>query len=100
MNVGELKRAIAELPDNMPVLIAGETGAGDAPNLYVVPATREHHIYGDSVYEGHSRLLSTGESRREHIEALLLSEWGNDEGKDITPRRDWPIVIEGELADG
>jgi hypothetical protein len=42
MNVGQLRKAIAELPDDMPVLIAGECGAGDEPNLYVIPARQAH----------------------------------------------------------
>ncbi|ASR87748.1 hypothetical protein WINTERMUTE_41 [Mycobacterium phage Wintermute] len=100
MNVGELKRAIAELPDDMPVLIAGETGASDHPNLYVVPATIKHFTHGNWVMEGHARLSPTSCRDLEHTTALLLSEWGNDDGENITPSHDWPTVIEGELADG
>ncbi|QBI96273.1 hypothetical protein I5G71_gp40 [Mycobacterium phage Patt] len=105
MNVGELKRAIAELPDDMPVLIAGETGAGDEPNLYVIPANVTHHTYGSRAAEGYAspQTVAFYCERGELVEntsALLLSEWGNSEGEDITPRRDHTIIIDGEVVSG
>ena len=42
MNVGQLKKAIADLPDGMPVLIQAECGTNDEPTFYVIPAHVEH----------------------------------------------------------
>lgn len=104
MNVGQLRKAIAELPDDMPVLIAAECGACDEPNLYVVPAHIEHHTYGSHVYEDHRNhpawmveIEAKYNRRSENCTALLLSEWGNDKGEDITPERR-SSVIDGEVS--
>lgn len=104
MDVNDLRRAIAELPGAMPVLIAGECGAGDSPNLYLIPAHIEHSPYRSHVYEDHrnppewaARMDAEYGRSTENCTALLLSEWGNDRGEDITPRHDRHDIIEGEI---
>lgn len=102
ITVEEVRRAIADLPGDMPVLIASETGASDSPNLYVIPACVEYGPYGSHAHEyprPPERGPMAGGYRHENRDALLLSEWGNDNGRDITPhppRR--PVVIEGEVV--
>lgn len=105
MKVDDLRRAIADLPGDMPVLIAAECGADDSPNLYVIPAHIEHSPYGSHVYEDHRKPSEWRDAmdaehgrRHENCTALLLSEWGNDDGEDITPQLDRPNVIDGDLA--
>ena len=103
MNVGQLRAAIAHLPDNMPVLIAAECGTRDEPNLYVIPAHIEHSTYGSHVYEDHrnppdwaAKIEADHGFRYENTTALLLSQWGSD-GEDITPEQR-PAIIDGEIA--
>jgi len=100
VNVGQLRKAIAELPDTMPVVIQSECGWSDTPNLYLEPA----HIEGI----GH-RYVSDGHRDPETLSAwyrgiygepvnttaLLISEWGSD-GVDITP--DEPNIIDGQTT--
>ncbi|AXH46880.1 hypothetical protein I5G67_gp042 [Mycobacterium phage Aminay] len=105
MNVEQLRRAIVGLPDDMPVLIAGECGADDNPSLYVIPARIERNVYGSHVYEDHrspserrDKLDAASGRSYENCSALLFSQWGNDAGLDITPRTDRPTIIDGKLA--
>lgn len=104
MDVNDLRRAIADLPGNMPVLIAGECGAGDSLNLYVIPAHIERGPYGSHVYEDHCNAAEwmvkmDAEYGRttENCTALLLSQWGSDKGEDITPP-DRQEIIEGKIT--
>ena len=102
INVGQLKKAISALPDDMPVLISSECGARDGVNLYVVPAHIEHSPYGSHAWEDHRTPserrdqldAATGRSY-ENCSALLISEWGSD-GLDITPQ-ERPGVVDGEV---
>lgn len=91
LTVNDLRQAIAGLPDDMPVLIQGEMGTSDMPNLYVIPAHIDHSPYGVRVYEHHRQCDG------ENCTALLLSEWGHDDGVDITPECE-PQVIDAEPA--
>lgn len=98
MNVGQLRKAIAHLPDDMPVAIQSECGWSDL-NLYVCDAnvyrSPNHPSLSPYVSDGH---VNTGHGAyKDHTNttALLFSEWGND-GEDITPRT--PSVIDGEIA--
>lgn len=104
MNVGELRKAIAHLPDDMPVLIATECGTSDDPQLYVIPAHIERTPYGSRVVEDHqnppewaAKIQAEYGRSHENITALLLCEWGNDKGEDITPASG-PSVVDGEIA--
>jgi hypothetical protein len=99
MNVGQLRRAIAHLPDDMPVLIQTECGTSDEPNMYVIPAHIEHHTYGSRVSEDHRdppewivEMEAKYNRRTENCAALLLTEWGCDKGEDITPERAQGVV--------
>lgn len=98
ITVGQLRKAIADLPDDMPVLVQAECSTRD-PNLYVIPAHIEHTTYGSHVWEDHhtpNRFDAEYGRRYENTTALLISEWGND-GVDITPESA-PSVVDGELA--
>ncbi|AGM28222.1 hypothetical protein PP600_23755 [Mycobacteroides abscessus] len=91
LTIGHLRKAIAHLPDNVPVLTEdGEYGPESDINLYVVHAVRRSgHVYGG----GH---VGPGLSGCEDIYALLVSHWGqNDDAVDITPKD--PDVIDGEI---
>jgi hypothetical protein len=85
----------------MPVLISTETGTRDEPNLYVIPACVDHGPYGSHAHEYPRRPDQPAMAgyRHENRDALLLSEWGNDTGVDITPQSDRPGVIDGEVVD-
>lgn len=90
LTVGQLRKAIADLPDNMPVLAAGEMCASDA-QLYISPGTINK--YGH-VWEGHSTILPDYRP----IQVLLVSQWGaDDDCVDITPESSLSVV-DGELA--
>lgn len=99
ITVGQLRRAIAGLPEDMPVAIQSECGWSEL-NLYVVDANFRHSVNHPSL----SPYLSDGHVDTSHpiyenhtnTTALLFSEWGND-GVDITPEES-PSVIDGELA--
>lgn len=98
MNVGQLRKAIADLSDDMPVGIESECGWGEL-NLYVVDANLHHYPEHPSLtpYLSEGHVDTTRPVYKDHTNttALLFSEWGND-GVDITPQR--PSVINGELA--
>lgn len=104
MNVGELRKAIAHLPDTMPVIIATEYGSSDEPRLYVIPAHIDRSPYSSRVFEDHStppewaaKIQAEYSRSQENITALLLSEWGNTTGEDITPDNR-PSVVDGEIT--
>ena len=88
MNVAQLRKAIANLPDNMPVLIpAQDIGTEHDFALVVVPARRDRWGY---VYEGH-----VDWDDYTNIKALYIGGYPPD-GEDITPKQP-PAVIDSEV---
>ncbi len=105
MNVAQLRQAIANLPDDMPVAIQSECGWSEL-NLYVLPANLRHSpdypMLSPYLSDGHVDTTRTVYAHHTNTTALLFSEWGND-GEDITPRDPETIdaeVIQPELESG
>lgn len=101
MNVGELRKAIARLPDDMPVVIEdSEAPWGEDVGLYVAPAHRSG-IVCPWISEGHLN-PTTDWARRvyggfENIHVLLLTTFGgHDDCVDLTPEGR-PAMTDGEV---
>lgn len=91
MNVGQLRKAITDLPDDMPVLAHDECGGREA-YIYVGPGTRDP--YGN-VLDG---AWTGSDDYYKSVRILLLSPYGaGDDFQDITPESP-PSVIDGEVA--
>jgi hypothetical protein len=99
LTVGQLRRAIANLPDDMPVI----TDDGEAPMqdalIYIAPAHHRGTSYR-SIGEGHLN-PTTDWARKvygdyENIHVLLISQFGHDDAEDITPPSS-PSTIDGEV---
>jgi len=99
MNVAQLRKAIADLPDDMPVAIQAECGWSEL-NLYVIDASVQRNPKYPNltpwVSEGHVDTSRDYYKHHVNTTALLFSEWGND-GQNITPRPE-RRVIDGEIA--
>ena len=99
LTVGQLRKAIADLPDNMPVGIQAECGWSEL-NLYITKANLKHYpdypILTHRLSEGHVDTSRPVYRNHTNTTALLFSEWGNDDAIDITP--DTRRVVDGELA--
>jgi len=99
VNVAQLRKAIADLPDDMPVAIESEGGWSEL-NLYVCDAnlryTPKFPNLTPWLSDGH--VDTSSPVYRDHVNttALLLSEWGND-GHNITPNSR-PETIDGSIA--
>lgn len=95
MNVGQLRQALTNLPDDMPVIIpACDIGTEDDFPLVIVPARRDR--YGN-VYEGHVKW-----DGYTNIKALYIGGYPPD-GEDITPQGPETIdaeVVQPELESG
>lgn len=104
MNVGQLRAALANLPDDMPVAIQSECGWSEL-NLYVLPANlyrSPHYPTVTYLSDGHVNTSSDVYANHTNTTALLFSEWGND-GENITPQAPETIdaeVIRPELGSG
>lgn len=100
MNVAQLRKAITDLPDDMPIAIESECGWSEL-RIYVLDA----HIKTYPDYPNITPYLSDGHVDTSHpiyaegytnTTALLFTEWGND-GQDITPESR-PGTIDGSIA--
>jgi hypothetical protein len=101
MNVGQLRKTIANLPDDMLVMTDDSEAPMDEAFLYVAPAHRKGTIYR-SISEGHLN-PTTDWARQiygdyENIHVLLISQFDNGDAADITPHQERPDVIEGDIA--
>ncbi len=97
MNVGQLRAALANLPDNMPVVIPHEIGVEHEFDLVIVPAHMDRHGYIGQEHVSFdtewSREIYAGTT---NIFALYIGGYAPD-GEDITPEMP-PRVIDAELA--
>lgn len=97
MNVGQLRKAIAHLPDDLRVVLDHEIGIEADVNLYLIPAHRDRR-YDWSISEGHVNTEHEIYRHTENIQALHISGWGaGDDAEDITPQQPRGVV-DGEIA--
>ncbi|MGH3967817.1 MAG: hypothetical protein ACRDTV_06785 [Mycobacterium sp.] len=92
MNVEQLRRALAELPGEMPVVLSdSKLGWMENAALYVAPAHLDRRISGTYVYARHH-------DGGDNCHALLVSGFGqlDEDVVDISPRLAWPKVIDVE----
>jgi hypothetical protein len=94
MNVEQLRRALAGLPGEMPVVL-GDSACGWMENaaLYLAPAHIDRRISGNYLHACHL-------DGADNCQALLVSGFGQlDENViDISPQLAWPKVIDAEVA--
>jgi hypothetical protein len=92
MNIEQLRRILAGLPGDLPVVVE-DSGAGwmEGVALHLAPAHIEHHISGNFVYASH-------QDGADNCDALLISAFGQPDESviDITPPRISPDVIDAE----
>lgn len=99
MNVGDLRRALAGLPDDMPIVTNdSERGWDDDVGVYLAAAHVEHHTYGNVIGEGPARNSVEWPWEQTDCRVLLISEFGEyDDGiVDLSPRHDRPNVVDAD----
>jgi hypothetical protein len=92
MNVEQLRRVLADLPGDMPVVVEdSKLGWMQNAALYVAPAHIDHCVSGNYL---HARHRDDGDN----CDALLMSGFGQTEPSfvDITPQAVWTKVIDVE----
>lgn len=92
MNVEQLRRALANLPGDMPVVVEdSKMGWMQNAALYVAPAHIDHCVSGNYLHARHR-------DDADNCDALLMSGFGqSDEGfVDISPQVAWLKVIDAE----
>lgn len=90
MNVEQLRRVLAELPGEMPVVLSdSKLGWMENAALYVAPAHFDRRISGTYVYARHH-------DGGDNCHALLVSGFGqpDDDVVDISPQLSLPTVID------
>jgi hypothetical protein len=93
MNVEQLRRVLADLPGDVPVVVEdSKMGWMGNAALYFAPAHLDRRISGNYIYAHHR------DSSDDNCHALLISGFGqSDEGfVDISPQPAWPKVIDAE----
>jgi hypothetical protein len=93
MNVEQLRRALADLPGDMGVVVEdSKMGWMGNAALYLAPAHIDRRISGNYIYAHHR------DSSADNCHALLISCCGqSDEGfVEISPQPAWPKVIDAE----
>lgn len=92
MNVEQLRRALVDLPGEMPVVL-GDSKLGWMENaaLYLAPAHIDRRVSGNYVY-AHQKVGA------DNCHALLVSGFGHLDADfvDISPQHTWPQVIDAE----
>src|SRR5437588_12862170 len=89
MNVGQLRRALAHLPGEMPIAVEDSNmGWMENAALYVAPAHVDRRISGNYLYACHR-------DGADNCQALLISSLHQSDEcvVDITPERACPEVI-------
>jgi hypothetical protein len=92
MNVEQLRRVLADLPGDVPVVVEdSEMGWIENAALYIAPAHVDHRVPGNYLYAHHR-------DSADDCQALLISGFGqSDDGfVDISPQSAWPKVIDAE----
>lgn len=90
MNVEQLRRVLAELPGDMPIIVEdSKMGWMENAALYLAPAHIDHRVSGNYLYARY-------EDGADNCEALLISGFGqSDDGLlEITPQPSRPTVID------
>jgi hypothetical protein len=92
MNVEQLRRALADLPGEMPIAVE-DSGMGWMENtaLYLAPAHIDRRVSGNFLYACH-------QDGADNCHALLISSvyQSEEDVVDITPQPAWPRVIDAE----
>jgi hypothetical protein len=92
MNVEQLRRVLADLPADTPIVLEdSNTGWMEHVALYLAPAHIHRRISGNYLYVRH-------QEGADNCHALLISGFHqSDEGVvEISPRSAWPKVIDAE----
>jgi hypothetical protein len=95
MNIGQLRRVLADLPRDMPVVIDDcQMGWMTNTALYLAPAHVDYTVAGTDVSRHH-------QDGADNCHALLITSLGQtDAGTvDITPHAPWRHVIDVDLDD-
>jgi hypothetical protein len=93
MNIGELRRVLAELPVDMPVVVEDcQMGWMTNTALYVAPAHLDYGVTGIHLVRYH-------QDGADNCLALLISSLGQVDTNvvDITPPTSRPRVIDGDV---
>jgi hypothetical protein len=93
MNVEQLRRALADLPGDMPVVVEDcTTGWMENVAMYVAPAHIDRRVSGNYLHPRH-------QDDADNCHALLVSVFGQSEVDlvDITPPSAWIKVIDAEF---
>jgi hypothetical protein len=92
MNVEQLRRVLADLPGDMPIVVEdSKMGWMENAALYLAPAHIDHRISGNYLYAHH-------QDGADNCHVLLISGFSqSDEGLvEISPQSAWPKVIDAE----
>jgi hypothetical protein len=92
MNVEQLRRALADLPGEMPVIVDdSKSGWMESAALYLAPAHIDRQVSGNYVFARH-------QDDADDCYALLVSGFDHfaDGFVEISPKPDWPKVIDSE----
>jgi hypothetical protein len=90
VNIGDLRRVLAELPVDMPVVIEDcQMGWMTNTALYVAPAHKDHSVSGIRLGRHH-------QDGADNCHALLISSLGqiDDNIVDLTPHTPLPCIID------
>src|ERR1700761_3303485 len=93
MNIGQLRRVLADLPVDMPVVIEDcQMGWMTNTALYLAPAHIDYGIAGNHLGRHH-------QDGGDNCQALLISSLGQIDANvvDITPQTPRPCVIDADL---
>jgi hypothetical protein len=93
VNIGDLRRVLAELPVDMPVVVEDcQMGWMTNTALYVAPAHKDHGVSGISLGRYH-------QDGADNCHALLISSLGQSDVDivDITPPPSLQCVIDADI---
>ena len=92
MNVEQLRRVLANLPGDMPVVVEdSKMGWMQNAALYVAPAHIDHCVSGNYLHARHC-------DDADNCDALLMSGFGQSGGSlvEVSPQAAWATVIDVE----
>ncbi len=94
MNVEQLRRVLAEIPGDMPIILEDcQMGWMANAALYLAPAHVDCRISGNSLRARH-------QDGADNCHALLITSLGQTDDciVDLTPKRLWPEIIDAEVT--